>query len=154
MRYASGRGKGHRRPHTTNPDIRNRTPGVAGGTCKMKRCAVSAPSMMVASSADPILLVFGTMISTAPVSSRMPVTYRSHCPKPTAVKSAIISGFPISFADEHERRGMLGRTTTECRVGALWRHRGWLQCCLTYDYLRRSCQYGVCQPHRVRDQAK
>ena len=58
---------------------------------------MSAPSMMAASSAAPILLVFGTMISTAPVSSRMPVTYRNHCPKPTAVKSATISGVPISF---------------------------------------------------------
>src|SRR5574341_200841 len=36
----------------------------------------------------------------APVSSRMPVTYRNHCPKQTAVKSATISGFPISFAQE------------------------------------------------------
>jgi hypothetical protein len=41
-----------------------------------------APSMMVASSAAPILLALGTTISTAPVSSRMPVTYRNHCPKP------------------------------------------------------------------------
>jgi hypothetical protein len=56
--------------------------------------------MMVASSEAPMLLVFGNMISTAPVSSSMPVTYRSHCPKPTAVNSASISGFPVSFAQE------------------------------------------------------
>jgi hypothetical protein len=78
----------------------NRMPGAVGGTCRTKRCAVSAPSMMVASSAAPMLLVLGTMISTAPVSSSMPVAYRNHCPRPTAVNSATISGSPISFARE------------------------------------------------------
>ena len=78
----------------------NRTPGAVGGTCRTKRCAVSAPSMMVASSLAPVLLVFGAMISTAPVSSRMPVAYRNQCPRPTVVNSATISGSPISFARE------------------------------------------------------
>lgn len=73
----------------------------------------------------------GTMISTAPVSSRMPVTYRNHCPKPTAVKSATISGFPISFAQEvltntsarnawtHHSRMSSGRPVAAPRVAAM-----------------------------------
>src|SRR6476646_5398335 len=62
-----------RRPHTTTLERRRFTTGVVGAVCKMKRCAGIAPSITVASSTAPMLLVFGTTMNTTPVSSRIPV---------------------------------------------------------------------------------
>ena len=70
------------------------------GTCSTNRWAATAPSITVASTAAPARLAFGTRISTAPASSRIPVTYRNYGPTPIIAKSSTIAACPISFATD------------------------------------------------------
>src|SRR5207253_5365332 len=97
------------RYQVTVPTITKRTIAGTGLPPRTSRCVAIAPTIVITSSTPPSTSVVGVNKRIAPVTSRPPVKYRNHWPRPILSNIETIGSAPANFNPPAKRNAEAAR---------------------------------------------